>query len=160
MKPALHLPTGHVKWQKNTLSRILQSMAFQDLSAFGQICFVYRILVLAAPVCLLDIVKASIRAVLQRLSLRSCIQNVIIRAFMTHIPPHQIQTILPSTVEVYRAWMASAGETPRIQILPDGNTRLLWLGLGKCPRILLFLHGISFFLFYENLPLVETRKTD
>lgn len=135
-------------------------MDFQDLSAFGQVCFVYRVLVLAAPVCLLDIAKAAIRAVLQRLSLRSCIQNVVVRTFMTHIPPRQIQTIFPSTVETYRAWMASAGETPRIQILPDGNTRLLWLGSGKCSRILLFLHGMCLRPFYKTLLLFGIRKTD
>lgn len=133
-------------------------MAFQDLSAFGQVSFAFRVLVLAVPACLLDIVKAAIRAWLRRLSLRSCIQNVVVRAFMTHIPPHQIQTVLPSTVETYQAWVASAGKMPRIQILPDGSTRLLWLGLGKCSRVLLFLHGMS--RLFQDLLLFKTKKTD
>lgn len=158
MDPALLLPTGHVKWRRNTLSNLWHSMAFQDLSAFGQASYVFRILFLVVPACLLDIIKAAIRAWLRRLSPRLCIQNVVVRAFMSHLPPYQIQTVFPSTVETYRAWMASAGKTPRIHILPDGSTRLLWLGLGKCSRVLLFFHGTARLL--QALLLFGIKQTD
>lgn len=128
-----------------------RSMAPQKLSVLGRVSLIFRVCAFVVPAGLLNIVTATIRAWLQRLSIRACVRNAVARALMTHIPAVQIQTVLPSTVETYRAWVAPAEKSPLIQILPDGTTRLLWLGSREGAKVLLFFHGMCpFLLFHLN----------
>lgn len=126
------------------ITRITRSMVPQELSILGKTSLIFRVCVFVVPAGLLNIVTATIRAWLQRLSIRACIRNAVARALMTHVPADQIQAVLPSTIKTYRAWVASAGKSPLIQILPDGTTRLLWLESRKGTKVLLFFHGIVF----------------
>lgn len=133
MNPMLQtmLPYGHVKWQGCLVSHYQKNtriIALQKLSVLGRASLFFRVCTFVVPAGLLNIVTATIRAWLQRLSIRACVRNAVARALMTHIPADQIQTVLPSMIETYRAWVAPAEKSPLIQILPDGTTRLLWLG--------------------------------
>lgn len=117
-------------------------MASQVLSVFGWVSLVLNFLVFVLPSALRNTVAAAIRALVQRLPIGASIWNGFARSLMTNLSPHQIQALLPSTIDTYRSWMTSAGKSPLVQVLSDGSTRLLWQKASGT-KVLLFFHGAS-----------------
>ncbi|OJI97979.1 hypothetical protein ASPVEDRAFT_49853 [Aspergillus versicolor CBS 583.65] len=94
------------------------------------------------PSAALRISGAILRAWFKRLPLGPAIWNGFAGALMAKTPPVQLQAILPSTIDVYDAWVESHGANRAVDILPaDNTTRLLWLGPRKSEKVVLFFHG-------------------
>lgn len=66
-------------------------------------------------------------------------------ALMTNTSPDQLQTVLPSTLETYEAWVQSHRVSRAVDVLAaDNATRLLWIGPSVSKKVLLFFHGMIF----------------
>lgn len=103
--------------------------------------FVFYVL----PSASVRIPGAIIRACLKRLPLGPAIWNGFAGALMANTPPSQLQAVLPSTIDVYDAWVASHGASRAVEILPtDESTHLLWIGPKKSRKVILFFHGMMF----------------
>jgi hypothetical protein len=116
-------------------------MPFADLTFSARICLSFRILGIVIPIATYNVIRALVRAWLQRLPTKTIVENAVARAFISYIPAHHIQTILPSTIDTYLRWAASAGDVPRAQMLDDEKTHLLWLGPKGADKAILFFHG-------------------
>lgn len=112
-----------------------------QLSLLGRLQLCCRIAFVVLPSGLFNIVQAAARAWWQRLPLGSSLWNGFARSLMSHISPHQLQAILPSTIETYRTWCTEAGHPHVVDVLADGATRLFWLSKGG-EKVVLFFHGM------------------
>lgn len=62
---------------------------------------------------------------------------------MFNTQPKDLQTILPSTIETYKAWVSSHNAAYTVDVLAaDNSTRLLWIGPRKAKNVVLFFHGM------------------
>ncbi|KAJ5338486.1 hypothetical protein N7452_005214 [Penicillium brevicompactum] len=61
---------------------------------------------------------------------------------MVNTHPRDLQSILPSTIETYNAWVSSHNIAHTVDFLEaDDSTRLLWIGPRKAKYVVLFFHG-------------------
>lgn len=105
--------------------------------------FLYTLIFSVLPSATFRIPGAILRARFKRLPLGPAIWNGFAGALMAKTPPDQLQAILPSTIDVYDAWVESHGANRAVDILPaDNTTRLLWLGPRKSEKVVLFFHGM------------------
>jgi len=124
-------------------SWILIVMPFADLAIRARISLSFRILGIVISIASYNVIRAALRAWLKLLPIGAAVENAVARSFISYIPSHYIQTILPSTIDTYIHWAASAGDVPRVQILDGEKTHLLWLGPKGADKVILFFHGTS-----------------
>ncbi|KAL2853404.1 Alpha/Beta hydrolase protein [Aspergillus pseudoustus] len=114
--------------------------------------FLLTFLFSTVPTSLVRIPSAIIRAWLKNLPLGPSIWNGFAGALMATAPPRQLQAILPSTIETYKAWAASQRDCAGVEEIvveaaggdDDGDDliRLLWIGpRRRGGKVLLFFHG-------------------
>lgn len=131
-------------------------MPFADLTIKVRVCLSFRILGIVIPIATYNVIRALVRARLQRLPMGAAVENAVARSFISYIPAQYIQAILPSTIDTYLRWAASAGDVPRVQILDDDETHLLWLGPKGAEKVILFFHGTSL----PTRPMLLDRKIE
>ncbi|PLB54516.1 alpha/beta-hydrolase [Aspergillus steynii IBT 23096] len=113
-----------------------------NASVFLRLQFLFTFLCWVLPHAALRIPAAIVRARIRGLPLGPSIWNAFAGALMANAPPHQLQAIMPSTIETYNAWISSHGTRRAVDILPaDRSTRLLWMGPRKANKVVLFFHG-------------------
>lgn len=113
--------------------------------------FLFTFIFCILPHAAFRIPGAIARAWLKKLPLGPAIWNGFAGALMANTPPQQLQAILPSTLDVYNAWVTSRGASYAADILAaDNATRLLWIGPKKADKVVLFFHGMSY-----TLPLLD-----
>lgn len=62
---------------------------------------------------------------------------------MVNTHPRDLQTLLPSTIEAYNAWVTSHNAAHTVDVLAaDNSTRLLWIGSRMAKNVVLFFHGM------------------
>lgn len=110
--------------------------------------FLFRTL----PSAVFRISGAFVRAWLKGLPLGSSIWNGFTGALMANTHPRDLQTLLPSTVEIYNAWVSSHKAAHNVDVLAgDNSTRLLWIGPKKAKNVVLFFHGMRRHYHSQNL---------
>lgn len=86
---------------------------------------------------------AIVRAWLKGLPLGSSIWNGFAGALMVNTHPRDLQSILPSTIETYSAWVLSHNIAHAVDVLAaDDSTHVLWIGPRKAKNVVLFFHGM------------------
>lgn len=92
-------------------------------------------------------------ALRNNLSIRLYLLSAGVRVALSTFTALEIQTLLPSTEDAYRAWIQRKERFTKnsalkerlqcdIQSLPDGNSSILWIGnRHKARKVVLFLHG-------------------
>ncbi|KAK4077430.1 uncharacterized protein Triagg1_3762 [Trichoderma aggressivum f. europaeum] len=112
------------------------------------------VLLFVAP-CMLAIVgaQALLFAIRNKLDIRMYLLSAGVRVLFSTFTAREIQTLLSPTEDVYRAWIQRKERLTKdpalkerlqcdIQSLPDGNSRILWVGnRHKARKVVLFLHG-------------------
>ncbi|KAL6836145.1 alpha/beta hydrolase fold domain-containing protein [Trichoderma sp. SZMC 28015] len=105
--------------------------------------------------CMLAIVGAQVLlfAIQNSLNIRLYLLSAGVRVIFSTFTAREIQTLLPSTEDVYRAWIRRKARLARdpalkerlqcdIQPLSDGNSSILWVGnRHKARKVVLYLHG-------------------
>ncbi|KAL7953673.1 alpha/beta hydrolase fold domain-containing protein [Trichoderma compactum] len=105
--------------------------------------------------CMLAIVGAQVLlfALRNNLNIRLYLLSAGVRVALSTFTALEIQTLLPSTEDAYRAWIKRKERVTKdsalkerlqcdIQSLPDGNSSILWVGnRHKARKVVLFLHG-------------------
>ncbi|KAL3478868.1 Alpha/Beta hydrolase protein [Aspergillus californicus] len=110
--------------------------------AFTKLRFLVNFVFSVLPHAAFRVPGAIVHAWLKKLPLAPSIWNGFAGALMANTPPWQLQAILPSTIDVYNAWVASQGVTPAVDTLAaDNATRLLWIGPRLASKVVLFFHG-------------------
>jgi len=117
--------------------------------------FLLTFLFSTVPTSLARVPSAIIRAWLKNLPRGPSIWNGFAGALMATASPRQLQAILPSTIETYKAWAASRRECAKNGVEEivveaaggdgegDDLIRLLWVGpRRKGGKVLLFFHGM------------------
>ncbi|KAK4040096.1 Alpha/Beta hydrolase protein [Parachaetomium inaequale] len=134
------------------------------LSLTGGLSLILKLLVLAPPKLLFNILRCYTLATLRGISLRNYAQCAFYRFALGNLTAEQIQFMAPSTVTIYNAWLtrrqsraaAIASKNPsdkeaaflasRLKLdtepLPDGRSSLLWIGdRHRATKFVFFLHG-------------------
>lgn len=113
------------------------------MTAFANRRFLYTLIFHVLPSAAFRIPGAIVRAGFKQLPLGPAVWNGFAGALMAKTPPDQLRAILPSTIDVYDAWVGSHGASRAVDILAaDNSTRLLWLGPRKSNKVVLFFHGM------------------
>ncbi|KAL6882437.1 alpha/beta-hydrolase [Trichoderma longibrachiatum] len=112
------------------------------------------VLLFVAPwVLATAVAKFLIYALRNNLNVPLYLLNAGVRVLLGTFTARDVQTLLPSTEEVYRAWMRQKKrlvENPAlkdrlrcdIQPLPEGDSSILWVGnRHKARKVVLYLHG-------------------
>lgn len=116
------------------------------MPAFAEWRFLSTLIFYVLPSAAFRIPGAIVRAGFKRLPLAPAIWNGFAGALTAKTPPDQLQAMLPSTIDVYDAWVLSHGASRAVDVLPaDNATRLLWLGPRKSDKVVLFFHGITLY---------------
>ncbi|EHK22593.1 uncharacterized protein TRIVIDRAFT_83938 [Trichoderma virens Gv29-8] len=112
------------------------------------------VLLFVAP-CKLAIVVAHVLlfAIRNNLNIRLYLLSAGVRVLLSTFTAREIQTLLPSTEEVYRAWIQRKARLTKdralkerlqcdIQPLPEANSSILWVGnRHKARKVVLYFHG-------------------
>ncbi|PTB70429.1 alpha/beta-hydrolase [Trichoderma citrinoviride] len=97
--------------------------------------------------------RFSLYALRNNLNVPIYLLNAGTRVLMGHFTAREIQTLLPSTEEVYRAWIRRKQKLVKdsamkerlqcdIQPLPEANSSILWVGnRHKAQKVVLYHHG-------------------
>ncbi|PNP49487.1 hypothetical protein THARTR1_09809 [Trichoderma harzianum] len=92
-------------------------------------------------------------AIRNNLNIRLYLLSAGVRVSFSAFTAREIQTLLPPTEDVYRAWIRRKERLAEdavlkerlqcdVQSLPDGNSSILWVGnRHKARKVVLFLHG-------------------
>jgi hypothetical protein len=95
----------------------------------------------------ISIIRAVCRSISRSLNIKVSVKNALIKTFMTYLQPRQLQYILPNSNTAFERWYNKQDtiETrpkTRIDILPDGMSKLFWIGDPKLSSsVVLFFHG-------------------
>lgn len=115
----------------------------RNISASTKLRIFLTFLFLTLPNAAFRISGAFVRAWLKGLPLGSSIWNGFAGAVMVNTHPRDLQSILPSTIETYNAWVSSHNIAHTVDFLEaDNSTRLLWIGPRKAKNVVLFFHGM------------------
>lgn len=115
----------------------------RKMSALVKLRFFFKFVFYVLPIAGFRILGAVIRAWMTKLPFGPSIWNAFAGTLMANTPPKQIQARLPPTIDVYNAWVLSRGNSPKVDVLvPDGSTRLLWIGSKQEKKVVLFFHGM------------------
>ena len=105
--------------------------------------FLFTLIFRVLPSAAFRIPGAIFRALLKQLPLGPAMWNGFAGALMANTPPNQLQAVLPSTIDVYDAWVVSHGASRAVDVLAaDNATRLFWIGPRKSSKVVLFFHGM------------------
>ncbi|KAL7947823.1 alpha/beta hydrolase fold domain-containing protein [Trichoderma barbatum] len=115
------------------------------------------VLLFVAP-CVLAVVvpRVLLYAFRNNLNIRLYLLSASVRALLGTFTAREIQTLLPPTEEVYRAWIQRKDRLTKelalkerlqcdIQPLPEANSSILWVGnRHKARKVVLYFHGGGF----------------
>ncbi|KAK0611211.1 Alpha/Beta hydrolase protein [Immersiella caudata] len=131
-----------------------------QLSLSGKTRFIFRLVFLAPPQILFNVVRCLCLATVRRIPLRYYAHSAFCRFSLSKLSALEIQFTIPGSAELYATWIpkrakyatskrndaaehyAASRLTYDVEPLPDGASSILWVGdRSKATKFVFFFHG-------------------